>query len=241
MKSPSRNKQNIRLFARRIRSAKQSLLLAACVSGVAAFGVTKPALAASAVSAPALFNEGNAAQRAGRLGPAILEYERARQLAPHDGAIEQNLGIARQKAGVTAAPVPAWERPAHWLSFDCLAALASISLLLFCLLFFGTRLIPTGLRSLARGAASSLGALILLASAAIALRWPELNRAVIIGSQPSAHIAPAADSSAAFALRPGELVHAEDSYGAFVRIRTENGRSGWVAAAEVERIIPAAS
>ena len=114
-------------------------------------------------------------------------------------------------------------------------------MLLFSLLFFGTRLIPMTLRGLARIAGASLGGIALLAAAAIGLRWPELDRAVIVGAQPVAHIAPAANSAALFDLKPGELVQAESTYGAFVRIRAADGRSGWVPGAEVEKIIPAAS
>jgi hypothetical protein len=220
------------------RKVKHTIVLAACAAGLFA-AATTPAHAA--VSAPALFNEANAAQRAGRLGPAILDYERARLLAPHDAAIAQNLSAARQKAGVAAAAIPAWQRPAHWLSFNAMTALASISLLLFCLLFFGTRLIPATLRSLTMGIASALGMVAVFTASSLALRWPELDRAVIIGAQPAARIAPATDSAVLFELKPGEIVSAENTYGNFVRIRTANGSIGWVAAAEVEKIIPAAS
>lgn len=222
---------------------RKSVLLAACAAAwLAATGPVALAVPTPAVySAPALFNEANAAQRAGRLGPAILDYERARLLAPRDPAIAQNLRAAREKAGVSAPSVPLWQRPAHWVTFNCLAALASISLLLFSLLFFGTRLIPTTLRGLSRGVASSLGVIILLAASAIALRWPELNRAVIIGAKPVAHIAPAANAAPFFEVKPGEIVRAEGAYGDFTRIRTADGRTAWVPATQVEKIIPAAS
>ncbi len=79
------------------RAAKHGLLIVACAGGLLAAGTLNAAAAPSAVSAPALFNEANAAQRAGRVGPAILGYERARFLAPRDGAITQNLRVARKK------------------------------------------------------------------------------------------------------------------------------------------------
>jgi hypothetical protein len=220
------------------KTAKHGLLIATCAGGLLAAGTVNAAAAPSAVSAPALFNEANAAQRAGRLGPAILDYERARLLAPRDRAITQNLLAARQKAGVAAPRVPVWQRPAHWLSLDALAGLASISLLLFSLLFFGTHLLPKTLRGLARIAGTSLGGVALLAAAGIVLRWPELDRAVIVGTQPAARIAPATNAALSFELKPGELVKAENTYGAFVRIRAADGRSGWVSGAEIEKIIP---
>ncbi len=221
---------------------KQLVLIIACAVGLLCnAAIVNNADASSGFSAPALFNEGNAAQRAGRAGQAILHYERARLLAPGDAAIAQNLRIAREKAGVSAPTVSAWQRPAQWLSLNALAGLASISLLFFSLLFFGGPRIPQNRRGLARGVAATLGAIMLLASAAIALRWPELDRAVIIGPQPVAHIAPATDAATSVELKPGEIVSAKYRYGDFIRIRTADGRTGWVTPADVERIIPAAS
>ena len=257
MKYLSRGEQRALLIAQRRRTvyrrrmklvealgkaAHLPLVIAVCLGAVLAIPTAANAVESPQdVSAPALFDQANADQRAGRLGPAILGYERARLLAPRDEAILQNLRAARDKAGVAAPAIPKWQRPAHWLSFDALAGLASISLLLFSLLFFGTRLIPTTLRSAARITGASLGGIVLLAATAIVLRWPELDRAVIVGHQVVAHIAPATDAGVAFEPKPGELVRAETTYGHFVRIRAADGRSGWVNGADVETIIPAAS
>jgi len=223
------------------KTMRRGLLIAACAGGLIASGTAKAAAAPLSTSAPALFNQANADQRAGHLGPAILGYERALMLAPHDKAIAQNLRLAQQKAGATPPVVASWKRPAYWLYFDSLAGLASISLLLFSLVFFGTRLIPMTLRGFARFTALSLGAITVLAATAITLRWSDLNRAVIVGSQPVAHIAPAASAAAAFELKPGELVWAERAYGSFVHIRTADGRRAWVSSAEIAKIIPSAS
>lgn len=254
MKHLSPDEQKVLLMARRHRAeywrrrkrinsvshnAKHALLIAACAIGLvtgsaSVFAAEKPA----GTSAPALFNEANADQRAGRLGPAILGYERARMLAPRDEAIAQNLQTAREKAGVTAPAVAAWQQPIHWLGFDLLAILASISLLLLCLLVFGTRLIPTTLRGLSRMAGSSLAAVFIIAVSIIGLRWPELNRAIVIGTNSVAHIAPADSAATSFALKSGELVRADKTYGKFTLVRTPDGRSGWIASADVDRIIP---
>lgn len=258
MKHLSPVEQRIHLMAKRHRAefercikrlyfirtkARHILLVAACAGGFVGTNAT-PLRAAEpvTVSVPALFNEANEAQRAGRLGSAILKYERASFLAPGDQGIAQNLSAARQKAGVAAPSVPLWQRPAHWLSFNTLAGLASISLLLFSLLFFGTRFIPTTLRRIARGVAATLGVTALLAVGAEAVRWPELGRAVIVASSPSgARIAPAANAAVSSDLKQGEIVRVEESYGQFVRVRAADGRTGWLPAREIEKIIPAVS
>jgi hypothetical protein len=217
------------------------ILLAACAALLAAGAVSARAVDAAGISAPALFDDGNAALRASRPGPAILDYERARLLAPGDSAIAQNLRAAREKAAVASPAIPVWQRPAHWLSFNGMAGLASLSLFLFSLVFIGSQFIPIDIRGIVRTAAWSLGATAVLAGSAIVIRWPELNRAVIVGAHPDAHIAPAGESSVLFNPKPGEVVIEESTYGDFVRIRTTDGRSGWVVAQEVEKIIPAAS
>ena len=140
--------------------------------------------------APALFNQANAAQREERFGPAILGYERARLLSPNDSSIEQNLRIAREKAGVNAPAIPLWQRPAYLLSFDGWAIVGSSAFFIACALFFGLQYVP---RSAAKSIAASCGTLVLFAMAAIGLRWNELDRAVIQNAHTTVHIAPAAE------------------------------------------------
>ncbi|MDB6135624.1 MAG: tetratricopeptide repeat protein [Verrucomicrobiales bacterium] len=190
-------------------------------------------------SAAALFNEGNAAMRLGRLGPAVLHYERAHWLAPTDDAITHNLRAAREKAAVTVPVVPAWKRPAHWLSLDAAAILGSLSLLLVCLLFFGAGLIPPVLRHSARGACGLLLLAVAFSATVLAVRWRELDRAVITAAAPApARIAPADNAAPAFDLKPGETVTAGAAHGAFVHVRTGDGRAGWMASTDLEKILP---
>jgi hypothetical protein len=234
-----RNREKFWRRMKRLRAAvngsKRTFLFALCVGLFLAGNVAK---AQPGFSAPALFNEANAAQHAGRLGPAILGYERASLLAPGDPAIAKNLRAAREKASVAAPVVPAWQRPAHALSLDGLAVLASVSLLLVSLLLFGARLIPATQRNLIRGVAASFGVIALLAGLSVVVRWPELTRAVIVGARSTARIAPAGNAEKSFDLKSGELVQAGKRYGQFVLVRSADGRSGWVSREEVESIIP---
>jgi hypothetical protein len=204
-------------------------LIAACLLGLLATNVQ------ASISAPELFNQANAAQRAGRFGPAILGYERARLLSPGESSIEQNLGIAREKAGVNAPAIPIWQRPAHWLGFDEWAILGSSGLVIGCALFFALRYVP---RRAISWIGASCAATVFLAATAIALRWNELDRAVIQTAQAKAHIAPAADAQSTLELKSGELVTAQREYGNFVLVRTLDQRSGWVSKSDVDRVIP---
>jgi len=223
-----------RMTASVSRNGRYTLAITACA--VALFATT--ANAQSGYSAPELFNQANAAQRAGRLGPAILGYERARLLSPNDSSIEQNLRIARDKAGLTGSAIPAWQRPAHWLTFDSWALFGSSALFIGCGLFFAMRFVP---RRAVRWIGTSCAVAVLLAATAIAVRWNELSLAVIQNAQATAHIAPAADAQSTFELKPGEIVTAQRTYGDFVLVRTLNQRSGWVKKSDVERIIPSSN
>ncbi|MES2705039.1 MAG: hypothetical protein V4726_00405 [Verrucomicrobiota bacterium] len=219
------------------------LLLAVCLGGLFHPSAARAAGSdpAEKTSAAALYNEGNAAQRLGRAGPAILHYERALQLAPGDPAILHNLQAARGKAGVAAPAVPVWKRPAHWLSFNGTATLGSVSLLLLCLLFFSAGLVPPMLRRLVKGASFLLVLTVLFSAAAVAARWTELDRAIITATESAARIAPAENAAHAFDLKSGELVLAEAVHGTFTRIRAADGRTGWVVSTDLEKILPTAA
>jgi hypothetical protein len=194
--------------------------------------------AADTYSVRQLFSQANAEERSGQHGPAIRDYERARLLAPRDPAIERNLRIAREKAGVAPVAVSAWERPAYALNLNALAVLASICLLLVCVLLFGTRSLATGLRGLGTKLAGVAGAVFLLAAAAIAWRWPELRRAVVLPSQAVLHLAPAAGSDDVARLQGGDLVTLQRTYGDFAYVNTTNGHGGWIPRTEIERLLP---
>src|SRR5262249_45945040 len=136
----------------------RALLIGACAFGLLATN------AQAGVSAPELFNQANAAQRADRLGPALLGYERARLLSPGESSIEQNLRIAREKAGVNAPAIPVWQRPAHSLGFDEWALLGSFALFIGCGVFLAIRYVP---RRAVSWIGASCAATVFLAATAI--------------------------------------------------------------------------
>src|SRR5262249_38203954 len=71
-------------------------------------------------SSNVLFNLGNAYERNGQHGLAILSYERAQRLNPRDPDIAANLKTARAQAGVTVPAERWWQsmltyfKPAEW-------------------------------------------------------------------------------------------------------------------------------
>ena len=68
-------------------------------------------------SAPLCFDLANAQFKAGHLGPALLDYERARYLDPGDADINRNLQLARHQAGLEPDPYRWWQvviRSINW-------------------------------------------------------------------------------------------------------------------------------
>jgi len=149
--------------------------------------------------------------------------------------------VAREKAGVAAPHTAAWQRPAKSLTLNAIAGLASICLLLFGLLVFGTRMLPRGVRGIARSFAIGFGIIAAVSAGALAARWPEIHRAVVEAPNATARIAPADAAESVFALKPGEIVSVGREHGGFALIHTEDSRSGWLRKSDFQQIIPPAA
>lgn len=177
-------------------------------------------------SAQALYDLGNSWLQSGHPGRAILQYERALVLAPEQPALERALAQARERAGVNVATPSAWELLTGIVSDDTWAWCTALSLLVLCAalarLAFGKG--GGGSKALALAGACSA----VLAGDVIALHWRDLDRAVVLQGAIAARIAPAAAAEASFELHEGELLYLEDRFQDYERVRTEDGRGGWV-------------
>lgn len=202
-------------------------------------------LAADGPSPAVLFNLGNASLRAGLIGDAVLSYERALLLAPRDQDIKANLRQARRSANLPLPEDGVWIRFVRALTTDAWAWLASAGLWALCALLL-TRRLQRGeprwasLRRGLRGAIAAAAALLVVGVAACATRLHERDRAVVLASDPALRVAPYASATASGELAPGEIVRVERSHEGFTLVRTAAGKSGWLSAASVAQIAPAA-
>lgn len=212
------------------------------VIGFVLCGVAPPLRAASgdpapALSAASLYNEGNAYARAGKPGLAVLNYERARVLAPADPDIAANLAIVRGAARVSATIPGRMTR---------LLLLASPNVYAWMGLLGGV-LTGAGVVALAatrrwRPAAfvtivtGTLGVAIAVAN--VIVWWPTLHAAVIITPEAAVRAAPAPMSDSLFSLHEAQIVRIEAEHEGFWLVRTNDDRSGWVAVANLARIVP---
>ncbi len=178
-------------------------------------------------SAPVLFNLGNAWLRLGKPARAILEYERARVLAPHSAAIEANLATAQERAGLAPVTIGSWLAAARYFSFDTYAwaALGAIWVLCGALVLLSLNGAP---RRLARPLILVAAVTLCVSADAAALCWSDLYRTVVVQGPAIMHLAPASSAAASGALHEGDVVWLQDQYANFNLVRTADGHTGWV-------------
>jgi tetratricopeptide (TPR) repeat protein len=178
-------------------------------------------------SASVLFNLANAYYLDGKLGRAILNYERAQLLAPRAPDIAGNLSVVRRKAGIA-------EQPARWLSTDALSCLGGLAAILIAagLLFRQV----TGRGGLVWVVATGL--VLLTVMIVLLLRYPERDRAIVVAKSVPVYIAPVTVTQPLFTLTEGRPVSIRKVNGDFLLVDAGNSQRGWVTPSAVERVTP---
>lgn len=196
-------------------------------------------LAQNGYSASVLFNRGNAWRRLNQPGRAILDYKRALWLGPsNSAAVAANLKIAQQQAGVTVMQPTLLDL--SLTGFDVLAWIAGAAALIMAVAALAARATHLRWALAIRGLAASGAVIFIVAGVILVMRWPELNRAVVLDAGTPVHIAPAEAADVSFSLLAGDLVQIDKRYAGYVAVRTADGRSGWVDAREIAQIVPPA-
>jgi len=193
--------------------------------------------APSGYSVAALFNQANAYARAGKPGLAILDYSRAQLLAPSDADIAANLRFVRAKAGLSD-PVENWlPRRLTYARPNTLARVGCFGLLLAGISTLLLHLYPQ--RRLAFRSLTFVGALLVATAISNAIvMWPSVHEAVVINREAPALTTPVLAAEPLFKLREGETVTVRAEHQDFALVQTLPGRSGWVARADLARVVP---
>jgi hypothetical protein len=167
---------------------------------------------------------------------AILNYERAKLLAPNNPDVEANLQFVRSSAHLPPETRSTFGRIAGIATPLAASWLGAAGLLLAgtCLLAgrFSTRY-----RRL-RHAGTLLGASMvsLTICNGIAL-WPKLHSGVVVAAAP-VRVSPVPMGDALFTVAEGEIVKLAAEHEGFTLIRTGAGRSGWASNANIAPIVP---
>jgi hypothetical protein len=188
-------------------------------------------------SAAELYDLANSYARAGKPGMAILNYERARLLAPYDPDIEANLNYVRKSSRLPSETPNAFARALRFVAPTVAAWIGLAGLLIA-----GTSLLAGHLcarhRWLRRAGAALGLALVALPLSNGVLLWPTLHEAVVISAGAPVRVAPVPMGDAAFTLPEAETVRMTAEHEGFVLIRTREGRTGWVASANLAPVVP---
>jgi len=217
--------------------ARRLALLGLALFAIAGDGRAQPVESTPKLSAASLYNAGNAYARSGKPGLAVLNYERARLLAPADADIAANLATVRRSAAVYSATPGAVARLLMLASPNFFAWFGLVGVLLTGCGLLGAVSAPRWRRAAYGGMLIGvLGIAVTLAD--LVVWWPTLHAAVIIRPDTPVRVAPVPMGDSLFALREAEIVRVEAEHEGFFLVRTGSARSGWVAAANLARIVP---
>ena len=193
------------------------------------------------------YNLGNAWFKAGEIAPAILNYERALRLDPSDSDVRYNLEFARAQTQDRIDEVPefilkTWTRKlSYLLSSNAWAGLSLFLLALTLALILLFLLGPT-VNARRTGFFTGIVALLLtlmcwgfarsLKSAA-----ERHDDAIVMRPVSSVTSSPSSDAAKSlFILHEGTKVKVLDEVSGFTDIELADGRRGWIATSDIERI-----
>jgi hypothetical protein len=213
----------------------RSLSLIVCLQLGAPQALAAPAPAG--YSAANLYNLANSYARAGKPGMAVLNYERARLLAPNDPDVEANLQFVRSSAHLPPETRNTFDRVAGSANPALLAWLGVAGLIIVGACVLADRPLARHRRLRHAGILLSVCMVGLPLCNGIAL-WPKLRAGVVIAAGTPVRVSPVPMGDALFTLAEGETVKLAAEHEGFALIRTHSGRSGWVSKANVAAIVP---
>ena len=195
-------------------------------------------------TAHVFYNLGNAWFRQGKLGLAILNYERARRLAPRDPDILANLRFAEQRLGVDEVNTPpqAVQRflqsvvesrtPAEWSAYELAALWLAVLAVGACIYIPKMR---RGLLVIAVvGSAGFAVSALALGHEVLADR--AAPQAVVVTTATEARFAPMPDSTVHFRIVEGTKVAIREDRGQWLFVERADGQQGWVTSEAIGRI-----
>jgi hypothetical protein len=186
-------------------------------------------------SAPVLFNLANTYFQQGKLGLAILNYQRAEVLAPADADIAFNLHLARTRAGLADRPMTWFEQSTHLVTMNTIAYCGAAAMLI---LLAGalSRAVSRKHRFAWRLGMITSACVLLISVLALSVRWPELNQAIVTVKNAPVYIAPVTVGQPLYTLAEGQTVTIRGPHGEFTLVETSDGHRGWVKTADIGRI-----
>jgi hypothetical protein len=198
------------------------------------------------LSAEVYFNLGNAYYREKQLAHAILAYERAAKLHPGDPDIEHNLKLAYLQTADRIEPVPdmflvQWM---HTVGMLIPAETVRVILIIGWCMLFGS--LATMYLVLRPGILRGMRMLFFISCTVVFLCFMMMgiqsfqdtvqDKAIITAQTVTAKSSPDAKAVDAFVIHEGVKVKLTDAVGDWVKVNLADGKVGWIAADQCERI-----
>ncbi|MFH0882314.1 MAG: tetratricopeptide repeat protein [bacterium] len=189
------------------------------------------------VSGPLLYNMGNAWYKRGDLGRAILYYERAKRMMPHNRDVRYNLDLARSRTvdRIEQPPrLPIWDLVDTFrdlISRELGARLAWVITLAAALAFAALLSVRGVFRRGLRILTLTFSVLALVALLLVSLRVAADHgppQAVILVDKVSLHSAPDPTSLEVFSLHTGTTITIVKQLEDWWEVRLTDGRQGWM-------------
>ena len=201
-------------------------------------------------SASLCFDLANAEAKAGHPGEAMLNYERARYLAPSDRDIDHNLQLARKQAGLEPNSYRWWQIALRSINWTLWLACMGIVLFLIFIAIIGTayatalasalKISPRLLKNIFRAILFG-GIPIFLLLGYIELSTVGFNDriegVIVAPKQAMLRLSPFDSADIIGQIPEGELVTVEDRHNDYLRIEARNFHYGWVEEKDIEPII----
>ena len=186
------------------------------------------------------YNLGNGLIRLGRLGEAILNYERARLALPRDGDLDFNLRYARdQIRDVVPQSQSFLSMTFFWLKSLSLGELFW-GFTIFNVAFWGILCVRIFYRAEWTYYLFIITLVFwLIAGVSFGLKWRQMetdDRAVILQEELDVLAGPDVKDTVLFKLHEGTIVHQGRSEDGWSLIRLQDGKRGWVRAEAIESV-----
>jgi tetratricopeptide (TPR) repeat protein len=182
-----------------------------------------------------LYNLANSYALSGKMGRAVLNYERALRLSPSDSDISGNLELVKKENGLFPKESSGAERFFRLLSLNQWTALIVVSLIVLTSFLLATMKYRFS-RQLNVGVGTSCFLLLCLATAGTLFRYQYFNPSVVISPDVKLFISPFESSASIGALQEGRLVYPQKIHGDFSYVTDETDRKGWIPSSLIESV-----
>lgn len=192
------------------------------------------------------YNLGNAYYRLGKLGYAILYYEKAHKLSPNDEDVKHNLALANLGTIDRIETLPKFFLFEWWESFLALLSTQTwivISLIIYLLLlvviavyFFAANIIHPRI-SFFSGAVVLLILILTISVAAVKLnRENKRLEAIVVDKSVVVKLSPDEKGKDGFVIHEGLKILLEDEIDNWRKIRLPDGKVGWLLSDTIRQI-----